>query len=219
MKGETNMPVDDMSTLERIHNAAKAEFMEKGYRSASLRSIVKAAGVTTGAFYGYYASKQELFAALVDGEYEYILGEYKKALNAFEELPAERKPEQMGNAGRDCMKRMLEYSYGHRDALFLILQRSEGTKYAGMVDEMVELEVDGTHKYYEVLRKLGNTVPYIDERLEHILVTGMMNAYFEMIVHDMPHDDARRYLEELNDFYTAGWLKLMGVEHLPVLAD
>lgn len=217
MKGETNMPVDDMSTLGRIHNAAKAEFMEKGYRSASLRSIVKAAGVTTGAFYGYYASKQELFAALVDGEYEYILSEYKKALNAFEEFPAERKPEQMGNAGRDCMKRMLEYSYGHRDALFLILQRSEGTKYAGMVDEMVELEVDGTHKYYEVLRKLGNTVPYIDERLEHILVTGMMNAYFEMIVHDMPHDDARRYLEELNDFYTAGWLKLMGVEHLPVL--
>ena len=86
MKGETNMPIDDMSTLERIHNAAKAEFMEKGYRSASLRSIVKAAGVTTGAFYGYYASKQELFAALVDGEYEYILSEYKKALNAFEQF-------------------------------------------------------------------------------------------------------------------------------------
>ena len=51
------MSVDDISTLERIHSAAKAEFMEKGYRSSSLRSIVKAAGVTTGAFYGYYASR------------------------------------------------------------------------------------------------------------------------------------------------------------------
>ena len=211
------MSIDDMSTLERIHSAAKAEFTEKGYRSASLRSIVKAAGVTTGALYGYYVGKQELFSALVDEKYEYMLSEYKKALNAFEELPAERKPEQMGHAGRECMRKMLEYSYGHRDALFLILQRSEGTKYAGMVDEMVELEVDGTHKYYEVLRQLGNTVPDIDERLEHILVTGMMNAYFEMIIHDMPHDDALKYLEELNDFYTAGWLKLMGAEHLPVL--
>ena len=66
MKGESIMSVDDISTLERIHSAAKAEFMEKGYRSSSLRSIVKAAGVTTGAFYGYYAGKQELFAALVD---------------------------------------------------------------------------------------------------------------------------------------------------------
>lgn len=42
------------STLERIHLAAKAEFLEKGYQAASLRNIVKNAGVTTGAFYGYY---------------------------------------------------------------------------------------------------------------------------------------------------------------------
>ena len=68
------MSIDDISTLARIHSAAKAEFMEKGYRSSSLRSIVKAAGVTTGAFYGYYAGKQELFAALVDEEYRYIIG-------------------------------------------------------------------------------------------------------------------------------------------------
>ena len=100
MKGEPKMSIDDMSTLERIHSAAKAEFTEKGYRSASLRSIVKAAGVTTGALYGYYVGKQELFSALVDEEYEYMLSEYKKALNAFEELPAERKPEHMGQIGR-----------------------------------------------------------------------------------------------------------------------
>lgn len=57
------------STLEHIHIAAKKEFLEKGFRSASLRIIVKSAGVTTGAFYGYYSSKEELFAALVDEHY------------------------------------------------------------------------------------------------------------------------------------------------------
>ena len=30
------------------------EFLEKGFKSASLRNIVKTAGVTTGALYGYY---------------------------------------------------------------------------------------------------------------------------------------------------------------------
>ena len=49
------------STLEHIHIAAKKEFLEKGFRSASLRNIVKSAGVTTGALYGYYSSKEELF--------------------------------------------------------------------------------------------------------------------------------------------------------------
>ena len=33
----------------------------EGIQRASLRSIVKAAGVTTGALYGYYGSKEALF--------------------------------------------------------------------------------------------------------------------------------------------------------------
>ena len=66
------MSEPERSTLELIHRAAKAEFMEKGFQAASLRNIVKTAGVTTGAFYGYYASKEELFAALVNPAYEYM---------------------------------------------------------------------------------------------------------------------------------------------------
>ena len=48
-------------TLTRIHQAAMEEFLEKGFADASLRQIVKNAGVTTGAFYGYYSSKDALF--------------------------------------------------------------------------------------------------------------------------------------------------------------
>ena len=40
--------------------------MEKGFQKASLRNIVKIAGVTTGAFYRCYSSKEVLFAALVE---------------------------------------------------------------------------------------------------------------------------------------------------------
>ena len=43
-----------------------------------------------------------------------------------------------------------------------------------------------------------------------MLVTGMMNAYCEIIIHDIPIEDAQRYRAELGDFYTAGWLKIMG---------
>ena len=38
-------------TLDKIQQAALDEFSEKGFRGASLRQIVKHAGVTTGAFY------------------------------------------------------------------------------------------------------------------------------------------------------------------------
>lgn len=47
-----------MTTLEKIHDSAKKEFLEKGFLGASLRNIVKYAGVTTGAFYGIMAARR-----------------------------------------------------------------------------------------------------------------------------------------------------------------
>ena len=55
----------EQTTLNLILSAAMQEFLEKGFKSASLRNIVKIAGVTTGAFYGYYHSKEDLFEAMV----------------------------------------------------------------------------------------------------------------------------------------------------------
>lgn len=199
-----------MSTLERIHSAAKAEFLEKGYQSASLRNIVKTAGVTTGAFYGYYDSKEALFAALVDEPYRHVLDTYQAAVFGFEALMPEKQVEQMGKVGKNCMQELVEYMDARRPEFQLILQCAEGTPYAGMIDELVQMEVLATERYCEVLRGLGKAVPEIDRRLEHMLVTGMLNAYCEIILHDMPMQEVQRYLDELSDFYTAGWLKIMG---------
>lgn len=63
--GGAYLPKTDRGTLNKIHEAAKKEFLEKGFKDASLRNIVKTVGVTTGAFNGYYKSKEELFEALV----------------------------------------------------------------------------------------------------------------------------------------------------------
>ena len=63
----------EQTTLNLILSAAMLEFLEKGFKSASLRNIVKTAGVTTGAFYGYYKSKEDLFEALVGEHYNFLL--------------------------------------------------------------------------------------------------------------------------------------------------
>ena len=52
-------------TLENIQQAALDEFSEKGFLGASLRQIVNNAGVTTGAFDGYFSRKEALFASIV----------------------------------------------------------------------------------------------------------------------------------------------------------
>ena len=57
-------------TLEKIQQTALDEFLEKGFLGASLRQIVKHAGVTTGAFYGYFSSSliviQDSIPAILD---------------------------------------------------------------------------------------------------------------------------------------------------------
>lgn len=46
------MDKTEQNTLERIQQAAIEEFLEKGFADASLRNIIKNAGVTTETFYG-----------------------------------------------------------------------------------------------------------------------------------------------------------------------
>ena len=205
------MQEKEASTHQQILDAGKKEFLLKGYLSASLRNIVKEAGVTTGAFYGYYKSKEDLFDALVAEPYQVLMAKFTQAQNAFASLPPEEQPEQMGEISGDCMDWMVEYIYENFDAVKLLICCAEGTKYENFIHEMVEIEVDYTHRFVAVLRGLGQRVPDIDSQLEHILVSGMFSAFFEMVVHDMPRKQAVKYVKELRAFYTAGWEEIMGL--------
>lgn len=200
---------ESTAALERILTAARSEFLENGYLSASLRSIVRSAGLTTGAFYGYFSSKAELFSALVEPHYTYVLTRFLRAQAEFAALPHERQPENLSTISGDAMLEILHYAYDHPDEFRLLLCCADGTRFAGMIDEMVEAEIDATHAYQAVLAELGHPSPDIDSNLEHILVTGMFNAYFELIIHRMPLADAENYLTCVREFYTAGWMKIM----------
>lgn len=200
----------EQTTLEAILTAAKKEFLKKGFRGASLRNIVKAANVTTGAFYGYYKSKEELFDALVGTQANYVISVYQKAQTEFAMLPPSEQKKQMSEISGECMEHILEYAYKNLDELRLILTCAEGTKYENFVHDMVEVEIDATHHFNEVLKGLGIPSKLLNPQLEHMLVSGMFAAYFEMVIHDMPIEQARMSLRDLRTFYTAGWQKIMG---------
>ena len=199
---EENTP----TTLERIQEAAMTEFLDKGFLGASLRQIVKNAGVTTGAFYGYFSSKEALFNALVEPHAAALMGNFMKAQIFFAELPEEQQLEHMGVESGTYPDWMGQ----HREPVKLLLTRAEGTSYEHFVHNMVEVEVEYTLQYMEVLRRLGKDIPELDKSLCHIIASGMFNGIFEIVVHDMPREQALRDVDQLRDFYTAGWLKLMG---------
>lgn len=198
------------ATLEKIQQAALAEFLDKGFLGASLRQIVKNAGVTTGAFYGYFSSKEALFNAIVEPHAAALMGRFMEAQTTFAELPEKEQPEHMGLESGRCVDWMVDYICAHREPVKLLLCCAEGTSYEHFVHNMVEVEVEYTQRYMEVLRRLGRDIPVLDKSLCHIVASGMFNGIFEIVVHDMPRDQAMRDVDQLRAFYTAGWSKLMG---------
>lgn len=201
----------NLTTREAILDAGKNEFLDKGFQSASLRRIVRQAGVTTGAFYGYFSSKEDLFSALVEEPACMLLSRFTQAQEIFSSLPPDEQPDQMGEISGDCMDWMVNYIYRHFDAFKLILCCAEGTEYERFVHTMVEIEREGTHRFLDVLKGMGRSVREIDSQLEHILISGMFSGFFEIVVHDMPIEHSKRYVQELREFYTAGWQKIMGL--------
>lgn len=53
-------------TRERLLEAAAAEFKRHGYAGASLEAVAEAAGYTKGAVYSNFATKADLFIALIE---------------------------------------------------------------------------------------------------------------------------------------------------------
>lgn len=200
----------EQTTLEKIHTAAKAEFLEKGFLSASLRNIVKTAGVTTGAFYGYFSSKEALFASIVEPHAAAVMGKFMTTQTEFAELPKEQQPDHMGKESADCINWMIDYMYDNYEDFKILICCSEGTPYENFINSMVEVEVDATLQYIEVLRDLGNDVPELDRSLCHMIVSGMFEGVFEAICHDMPKERAVKFIAQLLEFHNAGWLKIMG---------
>ena len=141
---------EEQSTLEKILTAGKAEFLDKGFKSASLRNIVKIAGVTTGAFYGYFSGKEALFAALVEEHAKAIMNIFMSAQEDFVKLPKEVQAQHMGVESRSSLNEIVDYIYKHFDEFKLLVCKSEGTSYENFVHNMVEIEVEQTLEFIEV---------------------------------------------------------------------
>lgn len=201
----------ESSTLEAILQAAKAEFLEKGYQKASLRSIAGAAGVTTGAFYGYFQSKEALFDALAGAQYWGLLHLYCTILSSFLEKPPQEQKEHMKLYTEMTIRQLTDYVYRNRDAFKLILCCSEGTPYSNLVHELSGMEEKATHAFTRNSQETETPAKEVGIDLEHILTSGMFSAYFEIIIHDIPRREAEGYIHQLLEFYYAGWRKIMGL--------
>lgn len=204
------MEKQESVTLEKIQQIAIAEFLDKGFRGASLRQIVRNAGVTTGAFYGYFSCKEALFASIVEPHAKALMNRFVDAQLSFSALPSSEKPQHVGVESGEYIDWMVDYVYEHKDPVKILFSCAEGTSYDNFIHNMVEIEEEATLNYLDILRQMGKDIPTLDKSLCHIIASTMFDSIFEIVIHDIPYDEAKRNIKLLRDFYSAGWQRLMG---------
>ncbi|MFV0413710.1 MAG: TetR/AcrR family transcriptional regulator [Oscillospiraceae bacterium] len=200
------------STQGRLLAAGKTEFLQKGFKNASLRTIAGQAGVTTGAIYGYYPDKAALFHALVEQPAHQLRSWYLSVQQQFDAYPAEYKEKQMHGYANKALIAFVDYVYENFDAFKLVVCCSAGTEYEHYIDSLIEIEVEHTRRFIEALRSMGHKVPPIDSNMNHILSGAFYYGIFETVAHDMPKEQAFQYIQMLNEFYSAGWNTILGLK-------
>ena len=114
------MMKNKQETIEKIKQAALEEFYANGYAKASLRTICRRAGVTTGAMYFSFENKEALLWAIL----EPLVENYEKMLAKSMQIELENPSE-----GPEIDVYVMQFILKHRKETIVIMEKAQGSCY------------------------------------------------------------------------------------------
>jgi len=203
-KGALNMP-DNKATREKLLACARKEFLEKGYMKASLRSICKNAGVTTGALYFFFQNKQDLLSAIVEGTLKDLMDMIQSHFSM--EIDTDAEMAVRGDASEDIRsaKEIVHYLYQHYDIMRILLTKSQGSAYETILDQFVDVLEQHYDKLTEqISAKLG--VQKQDKYILHWMSHMQVDAFVHLLTHEEDEEKALKHIEQIVAYLVAGWV-------------
>lgn len=202
------MPIDKTANHEKIIAAARKEFLTYGFTNASMRHIAEEAGMSASGLYKHFASKEEMFSALVEPACQGLMALFRQ------EEREQRESVGAGDlsrwdTGQDA-KLAVAFIYDHLDAFRLIICRSQGTKYESFLHDLAVLEEEMTLSFMELLKSRG--VKLRDFRMQelHLLTTTNVGAVFQTVEHGLTREEALHYADTLDRFFSKAWKEFFG---------
>lgn len=130
----------DPNAKDALVAAARREFAKKGLRGARIEDITTACGLSKGAFYLHFDSKEALFGELVEGFFAEVAksGERREAEMARFAEPGPAFVEMM--MAEDL--RVLEMMWSYRDVVGVLIRGAQGTKFEGLIWAMTDGEIE-----------------------------------------------------------------------------
>lgn len=208
----------DRQTRGLLLQAAKEEFLDKGYTKASLRSICHKAGVTTGALYFFFQDKEDLFGSLVETplrEIFHIMKEHfdeeEKVCASFNNSEAENILEIISmmhsSDENETVFRALDYMYRFRDEFLLLITKAQGSKYENCIDLFVELS-EQHYRYMAKVMELISGKNELDEHTLHCIIHLQMESFIYPLTHNLTLEQAKVQMMSMMRFLIGGWYNL-----------
>jgi AcrR family transcriptional regulator len=155
-------------TRSLLLDAAEQVFAERGFISATLDDIAKAAGYSKGAIYKYFATKEELFLAASDRYWRRYFDKFAEVMSSADHIGA-RELEDIGERWRQLSNdRGAEHAALGIEFNLYLLRNPEArervaAKRSEVVDELTRYIVDG-------IEKLGATLLIPAATFAHIII-------------------------------------------------
>ena len=183
--------------------AAREEFMESGYEKASLRKIASRAGVTVGAIYTRYKTKDQLFCSLAAP----LIQRIEEAFGGIrEEYYTEGAAglQGMGQSMKVESDRILHLLFDDYDSAVLLLCRSTGSSLEKAFDRIVEEKIQETQSFFH-----GLGVTKMDDNVLRLLISAQFHMYFEVIEGGFGLEEAKHLMNKVMTYHAGGWMALL----------
>lgn len=194
---------------ERVMECARVEFLEKGYKDASLRKIAQNADSSTGSIYTRFSDKSGLFNALVAPAVEGLKEWFGYEQEVFDKRDIADKKADNFDYSRDRFVAFFDYVYEYYDEFKLIISCSEGTVFSTFIHDIVKIDAEYTMKFIRDTNPALLESGIVTEGLIHMLSSGFFTGIFETIVHNMDKESAQKQVRKMQHFYQVGWKDLM----------
>ena len=191
---------------ENILKAAKAEFMERGFLNASLRTIAANAKTSPRSIHTRFSNKEELFAYFVSSHTKHFFETFKAYLESLSGKPVQQQIVTREGESRHCLYELTDYLYEYFDEFYLLICCSEGTEFEKFIEELASIEAEHTIRF---INNISVKAKEIDYDFIHFMSRAFFDGYFEIVRHRYDKDKAVRYIDKLIKFNEAGWSQFL----------
>lgn len=189
-------------TKDFIIKAAKKEFLENGYTGSNLRSIAKEAGVTTGAIYFFFDSKEDLFVTVIRPPLE----ELKQCFfHHWREEVTNIKNHELTSEHEDihAAKEIIDIMFRNREVMTLILENREHPFIFSWMEEMVSYAEKHILNYFSLSH--ASIEPSLSHWLSHI----QFERFIYIFEHCQNMSEVEKELHFMIKFMRGGFFALL----------